>query len=202
MANDLLRDLEKLGIMANNEVFPIILQKSQIISDMDMRAFAQFIVNHRTEDQQVDPFWDTLAVSIINIVFYILLTHYDKKYHNLINASVLVYKLNNEKERTKFEEFIADPKTDKIIFTQWKNFITSEPKAILCALLTASVSLNYWTENQIATITSQDTIELEKLRKERSILYIITDPQDVEYYQPLLNTFYKSLFRTTLKGFP
>lgn len=123
--------MEKLGIKADNEAFSVILQKSQIISDMDMRAFAQFIVNHRTKDQKVDPFWDSLAVSIINIVFYILLTHYDKKYHNLINASILVYKLNNEKERAKFEEYVADSKTDKIIFSQWKNFISSEEKAIL-----------------------------------------------------------------------
>jgi len=61
------------------------------------------------------------------------------------------------------------------------------------------MALELWSDPNIVEFTSRNTIDIEALRKEKTIIYLIIPEHLVKYYSITINLFYSSCFEYCIK---
>jgi type IV secretory pathway TraG/TraD family ATPase VirD4 len=67
-------------------------------------------------------------------------------------------------------------------------------------LSSARAALDLWSDPEIVRMTSSDTIDIESLRHEKTIIYIIVPEHLVKYFSLFVNLFYSACFEYCLKN--
>lgn len=151
-------------------------------------------------DRAEDRIWSDGAKSIISILIRVLKSTNDKRFINLANVRYMLNNFGSNGEN--LDEFIKRYADDKT-FNEYKGFINGNEKTIQSFITTANIALSpIGINDNLEKLTYSNTIDFEKLRKEKSVIYIRVEQQYQEQYSFLLNLFYTQLFYKMLDKIP
>lgn len=143
-------------------------------------------------------FWGLSAASIGETICEALLNPNQNEFPKNLNALYTITNLMGA-DPDRINEFMATYlPSDK--YVQYASFLSIEPKVRNSILATLKASLSKLNSNVIQYITERDTMELRKLRKEKTILFITCrEDKASKYYGFLLNLFLTQLLEYALE---
>ncbi len=153
-----------------------------------------------TSTSSENEYWDNGAKLLISILIKILLAKNDYRYINLANVRHLINNFGSDGEAlfTLIDEF-ADDST----YNDFRGFIKMNPQTMLSIVSTANVALSPIAINEnLAKLTSNHTINFDKIRAEKSVIYIKILGQKQRQYKFLLNIFYNQFFSYMMEKLP
>lgn len=100
-------------------------------------------------------------------------------------------------------EFVEScAKGDIFLRNEWKSLITGADETITSFIINATVALKIFSEPHVCALTARSDIDLKTLRKQKTIIYIITPPEDQGIYQPLISMYFLSFLHACMKQLP
>jgi len=145
-------------------------------------------------------YWDNGAKSLISILIKVLIAKNDYKYINLANVRHLINNFGTDGEAlySLIDEY-ADDKT----YYEFLGFKNMNPQTMLSIVANANVALSPIGINEnLEKLTSTHTINFEKFRKEKSVLFVKIPGQKQRQYKFLLNIFYTQFFNFMMEKLP
>ncbi len=145
-------------------------------------------------------FWEAGAKSLISILIKLLISVGDHKHINLANLRYLINNYGSDGE--SLHHLVENFATDKT-YHEFRGFIKGNPQTILSMVSTANVALSpIGINDNLEKLTCSHTINFEKFRKEKSVIYIKIPEQKQTQYRFLLNTFYHQFFSEMMNSRP
>lgn len=153
-------------------------------------------LNSKAEDK----IWSDGAKNFISILIKVLKGTNDIRFINLANVRYLLNNFGFDGEAlNEFVKRYADDKT----FNEYNAFVNGNEKMILSFISTANIALSsIGINDNLEKLTYSNTIDFEKLRHEKSVIYIRIKETEQEQYSFLLNLFYTQLFNKMLDKIP
>lgn len=142
-----------------------------------------------------DPFWTIGATNILTLVLRALLATGNPKYENLANARWLLNHI--AADRAAATRFMA-AHLDDVGFVDFKAFLAQDEKVIASVLSAARAALDLWSDEDIAWLTAENTVDIAALRSQRTVIYLIVPEHKIRYFSLILNLFYTATFEYCL----
>lgn len=163
----------------------------------DRRELKQLATTIAKKMEGNDPIWFVSATNILFIGLVAITEQSNPQYKNLANLRWLLNHFGVEGEGVA--PFMSEH-LDEFMFSEFKAFIAQDKKFISSIISTARASLDLWSDENIMSLTAENTIDISKLRTEKTIIYLIVPEHRVEYYGFLLNLFYSACFGYCLEN--
>lgn len=112
---------------------------------------------------------------------------------NMVNASAVTE--NNPMAKSDLDELFDNLPKDSLAWKYYKAFKQAADKTLKSIIISCLTRLQPFMTPQVANLTRTDNMELEKLGKEKTALFIIT-PQADRTYAFLASMLYSQLFET------
>lgn len=143
-----------------------------------------------------DPFWTTGAINIIYICLCALVNTQDETRIHLGGVRRLLndFGVNGEGVNDFMIKYLNEAE-----FAEYKAFLSQDGKVIASVLSSARAALDLWSDPEIVRLTASDNIDLENLRHEKTVIYIIIPEHQIGYYSLLINLFYSACFEYILQ---
>jgi type IV secretion system protein VirD4 len=139
-----------------------------------------------------DRMWLNGAKTIISILIKILIRMRDEKYINLGNVKYLLNHFGADGK--DLNDLVIKYGNDKIK-TEWYGFISGNSKTIQSFISTANMVLNsIGVNDNLEILTASNSFDFERLRREKSVVYIRIPPHLQEQYNFIQNLFYTQFF--------
>lgn len=164
----------------------------------DIQKVASMLVDNGLGGKAKDPFWNTQAVALLTILITILKKQ-ETKFVNLYNVRQLLNQLgaNPEGVDALFSEY-----ADDILFSEYKSFIAYDEKVINGVIATCKASLQIFSDEAVAKVTSFDNLDFSVFRKNPVALFIQNSVADQKYYSVLTSIFFEQFFSYIMSRFP
>lgn len=194
-----LRPEEPLKSFRFNPIAYCIEKKDPATTKQKLRRLAGMLVSDSTSNSD-SPFWKITSQDVIFIALCALVgrdisknTPEEKGFAHLGNVLDLINQFTTE-ETIKFMEMYLD---DRLLL-QYKGFITQRSETTDNILASAKTALTLWIDDKLVQLTHTDTIGIDDIRKNKTIIYLIVSQYFIDYYSTLLNLFYSILFEHCL----
>lgn len=137
-----------------------------------------------------DPFWDKAEKMFLSSLAFYLVENYDEKYQNFSNVNLLTqYALPQEsgeptlldKLFEEVEKNVKEKGTYSIALENYKSYKSGAKDTARSIVISAQTRLFPFTMPAIRDLTSTDTLNLEKISQERTILYCILPTASTTY---------------------
>lgn len=154
----------------------------------------------KTSGDGDDKFWASGAERYIRFFLKCLGTMPD-----VFNTPHNLYHLlsNFGSDGEDLDEWVAScAKDDVFLQNEWKALTTGADETITSFLTNALVALKIFSEPHVCALTSSSDIDLARLRKEKTIIYIVTPPEDQAIYRPVISMYFLSLIHACMKQLP
>ncbi len=137
-------------------------------SPTEIARLADVLISSSLKSNGKDSFWNESAKKLLDLLIKGLKTQ-DEKYHNLANLSALL------------DQFGTDgiPLIDLMLYTdkqtqlQFKGLLSAKEEVLQDIVMTARVALKFVNNQEIAELTSKETLNFKTLRKRKTALFII-----------------------------
>ena len=174
-------------------------EKSKEISEL-----SQILINSVSQSNSTSStsdFFNQSAQRILNILIYCLVKQPYKAYCNFHNLNYLLNKFsaNSEELDTFINIHTADNQAIFTEYTSIKYNNSSDNSTLQSILLTAQTAVNKFTNQNLAKITTSNTIDFESFREEKTAFFIIIPQQKLSYYSFLLNILYTQMFNSAME---
>ncbi len=170
---------------------------SYISSSSEIHKSAATLIR-ATNQNKNEPFWDQLAVSLLSI-FMRALKHGPVRFQNLLNLVHLLTKMGlNHNQVT---EYIKSTE-DQNLLDEYLAFLNYDEKVVSGVLATCKATLQFMTDDDIQLVTGVDSMNLKRIRKEKTAIFIQNSISDQHYYAPLTSLFFEVLFSQLLSELP
>ncbi|MCB0515539.1 MAG: type IV secretory system conjugative DNA transfer family protein [Bacteroidetes bacterium] len=165
-------------------------------SDEDINKVAQILVNATLEGGSGDRFWNDNAMMLLVMLIRVLKNYGRIKgtadYYNLHNLRHL---LNNLGENGyELVSFVNEYAPDAELIDEYRAFCMQSERVFSSTVATARTALKDVAIQETKRLTASDTISFEQLRTEKTVLFVVVPPSDVQYYRFLLTLLYSQLF--------
>ena len=140
-----------------------------------------------------DPFWDQTSEALLKAMMYYVLLNRPKEEHSLASCLALV-RLGGENEGEDLMKLFMDLPFDNPARRAFETIRLGSEKTFSNILVSLAAKLEAFDSEEIAALTSTNTIEFEDLAKKRSVVYFIT-PESHSTYDFLMNIFFSQLFQ-------
>jgi type IV secretory pathway TraG/TraD family ATPase VirD4 len=101
------------------------------------------------------------------------------------------------------DEWVAScAKDDVFLQNEWKALTTGADETITSFLTNALVGLKIFSEPHVCALTARSDFDLSTLRTEKTIVYIVTPPEDQAIYRPVISMYFLSLVHACMKQLP
>ena len=188
--------LDPLNLQGSNRFNPLYYATSP--SKIDKVANILISSNTKGSISGDSQFWYDGAKSLLSMVIKTLMRTGD---HKLINLSNVRHLLNNY-GTFGFDSFMNDYADEKT-YSEYKGFKAAPLNMQNSYLSTANTALSpIGINDDLEVLTASHNINFDKLREEKSVIYIKVPSQDQEQYTFLLNIFYTQLFDEMMKKVP
>lgn len=176
------------------------LENANSSIDIDMVSEILIASSGLKGERAEDKIWSDGAKNFLSILIKSLKGTMNKKYINLANVRFLVNNFGKSGEPLdEFMKRFADDKT----FNEYKGFISGNEKTIQSFITTLNMVLSpIGINDNLEKLTYSNSIDFEKIRSEKSVVYIRVEQQHQEQYSFLLNLFYTQLFNKMLEKIP
>lgn len=140
-----------------------------------------------------DPFWDQTSEALLKALMYYVLLKRPEEEHSLASCLALV-RLDGENEGEDLRDlFMALPFEDPAR-RAFETIRLGSEKTFSNILVSLAAKLEAFDSQEIAALTSTNTIEFEELAQKKSVVYFIT-PESHSTYDFLMNIFFSQLFQ-------
>ena len=143
-------------------------------------------------------FWETSAIDIIASIIH-LLAKAPNLSCTLPNLQMLLKELVYN--QSKVLSYVKSLKDDKLL-KQFLAFGGQEEKMKSGILATALSCLSFLSDETVLNITSSDSIDLESLRTQKTVLYIQSKTTDTRYHSILNSLLFETIFEEILDHLP
>ncbi len=158
-------------------------------TDDELKSLAvQIVMSGSNNSETKDKFWEHSSIKLLFTLLKLVKTQ-EVKYQNLANVNHLLTMI----ELAEFDNFVSQHAGDNL-FKEILAFKSIDEKLRTNIEATLSATLDLLSYNDIGFITSKNTIDLERLRKPKSILYIIVNERHIRQYSLIISVFYSQLF--------
>ncbi|MBO5179105.1 MAG: type IV secretory system conjugative DNA transfer family protein [Clostridia bacterium] len=140
-----------------------------------------------------DPFWDQTSEALLKAVMYYILLTRPQEEHSLASCLALV-RLGGENEGEDLMKLFMDLPFDNPARRAFETIRLGSEKTFSNILVSLAAKLEAFDSEEIAALTSTNTIEFEELAKVKSVVYFIT-PESHSTYDFLMNIFFSQLFQ-------
>lgn len=170
-------------------------------SEIELEQVAETLI-WAGNGQEKDPYWNNGATRILSVLLKCL-SFGDPKYFNLPNLLHLIQNFGSMGEG--LEDWIAhncwNPAypDDRYLLNEWKGALTGNKEAIQSFIGICITALKSLTNRDLKVFFSQSDYELSRLRKEKTIIYFITPPENQQYYSFVTSLFFKSVFNECMR---
>lgn len=101
------------------------------------------------------------------------------------------------------EEFISYcVEGDQFLKNEWKALTTGAEETITSFITNALVALKLFGEPHICALTARSDFTFSDLRKKKTIVYVITPPEDQSIYRPLVSMYFLSFIHICMRQLP
>lgn len=140
-----------------------------------------------------DPFWDQTSEALLKaLMYYVLLTRPVEE-HSLASCLALV-RLGGENEGSDLIDLFMSLPFENPARRAFETIRLGSEKTFSNILVSLAAKLEAFDSEEIAALTSTNTIEFEDLAKKKSVVYFIT-PESHSTYDFLMNIFFSQLFQ-------
>ncbi len=140
-----------------------------------------------------DPFWDQTSEALLKaLMYYILLTRPEEE-HSLASCLALV-RLGGESEGEDLRNLFMQLPVQDPARRAFETIRLGSEKTFSNILVSLAAKLEAFDSEEIAALTSTNTIEFEELATKKSVVYFIT-PESHSTYDFLMNIFFSQLFQ-------
>lgn len=154
----------------------------------------------RSAGSGVDSFWGKGAERYVRFFLKCL-----QKHPAVFNTPHNLYHLiqNFGEDGEDLLQFVeASCKGDIFLENEWKSLISGAEETITSFIINATVALKIFSEPHVCTLTASSDIDLSTLRKQKTIIYLITPPEDQDIYQPLVSMYFLSFLQACMRSLP
>jgi type IV secretion system protein VirD4 len=148
---------------------------------------------------KTDPFWNASAESLLAIFIRYVLFHTEQQYHTLYNVLCLINAFSGTPQ--KVDKLFVQTKDDDLL-SDYKSFVAYDSKMLMSIVATVRTSLSLFADPGLARVTSNDTIDFEGFRKQKTILYINNNVNDMKYYSSLSSILFEQFFASVMSKLP
>lgn len=116
-----------------------------------------------------------------------------------------------EQVKTVLNKFVADKEYlatiakrfvlpfDAHLYDDLLFLLGADEETMTNVLFTAIAALGLWQDSKVRQVTKKDSLQLDQLRDEPTIVYVIVPTNKQEYYKKLLNLFYAVCFECAMQ---
>ena len=140
-----------------------------------------------------DPFWDQTSEALLKAMIYYILLNRPKEEHSLASCLALV-RLGGENEGEDLRDLFMNLPFDNPARRAFETIRLGSEKTFSNILVSLAAKLEAFDSEEIAALTSTNTIEFAELASKKSVLYFIT-PESHSTYDFLMNIFFSQLFQ-------
>lgn len=145
-----------------------------------------------------EPFWNTQAVALLSIIILILKKQ-DSEFQNLYNVRQLLNRLGSDNEAV---DLLFSRYADETLFSEYKSFLAYDEKVVNGVIATCKAALQIFSDESVASVTSDDSLEFSDLRNKPVALFIQNSVADQRYYSVITSLFFEQFFSYLLSRFP
>jgi type IV secretion system protein VirD4 len=164
----------------------------------EINAVADSLVRASLGTQGGDPFWRIQSREVLSMLICILKTQ-DIKYQNLYNVRQLLFTLKSDPNKVD-KLFVRFANT--MLLNQYKAFISYDSKLSTSILASVQSALQLLTDDEIAKVTSNDTLDIGQFRKKKTALFIQTSINQIHYLSPLTSIIFEQCFQSVMQSIP
>lgn len=166
-----------------------------IKSNIDVDIIAHTIVKGQEgESKSSDPFWDDSAETLLKALIYYLISARPPEEQNLASCAELVRAANNKNGNSILSELISELPPDNPAVTNYKSIELASDKTYSSILSTLQSKLSKFDSEEIAEVTSTNTIDFEDIASHKTSLYVISSDTHTAY-NFLLTIFFSQLIQ-------
>jgi len=177
-------------------------------NDIEIEQVAEILIKAGSGSSAKDQFWDNGAMRLISVLLKLLQRagRQDAAYYTLGNLYHLLQNFGSD--GTPLDEFVIqwayDPSNpdDSTLWEEWKGATTGNSNAVQSFALTALTALRAFTNRNLVTLTASSSVNLEEIRREKTVIYFITPPHLTEYYGFWTSVFFRSVFNASMRQMP
>jgi type IV secretion system protein VirD4 len=162
-------------------------------SPQKLKQLATTLGRHNTGQ---DPFWSTGAIHIIYLCLLVLSEADEPKKNHLGNVRLMMNQLGSSDQ--EIHSFMA-ARLSPSAYPELKAFLGQDERVIAGILSTARAALDPWSDPDIVQLTKTDSVTIEALRKELTIIYLIVPEDQIPYFSIIMNLFYTACFQHCLR---
>ncbi|MDB5227828.1 MAG: hypothetical protein JWN78_2021 [Bacteroidota bacterium] len=170
---------------------------ARIYGTADAQKVAGMLVRNVLQNPN-DPFWNLSASNLIALTIRILL-HHEVKYQNFANIRHIIQLLSFEPKEV--DKLVAQTNANDII-SDYKSFIAQDTKLRTSIIATAISALQIFADPIVAKVTGADTLDLESLRKKKTVIYLHSSTSDLKYYSTLISIFFEQTTKVLMSKLP
>lgn len=165
----------------------------------DIKKLCKLLIHTSLGSGGKDPFWNSSAELLLTLFIRYVFYHTEKKNHTLYNVLCLINDFSGSPE--KVDKLFVETKDDDLL-SDYKSFVSYDAKMLMSFVATVRTALSIFADPHVASITSSDTIDFESFRKEKTVLYINNNVNDMKYYSVLSSIFFEQFFATVMSKLP
>ena len=170
----------------------------RIQSPSDITKAATMLVEKN--GKKTSDFWDLKSIELISLLIEFLLENTSKIYQNIGNVYYLLENLAGNEDAVN--GLFADESTE----SQWrayKSVIANSEKTKSNIISSAISHLSFIGKDpSLLDVTSIDTFNFARMRKEKIVLFLNCNITNMNYYSPLFGLFFEQLFSEIFKSIP
>ena len=168
---------------------------SRFRTSQELKKLATILSDNNTGS---DSFWRVSAANILHVCLAAIVGTGNETQMHLGNVRWLLNHLGIETDEVK--NFMCRT-LDDVMFAEYRAFCAQDPKVAANVLSTARAAMDLWSDPDIVRLTSSNSIDIEALRREPTVIYLITPEDKIRYFSLILNLFYSTCFELCLKTF-
>lgn len=140
-----------------------------------------------------DPFWDQTSEALLKAMIYYIMFNRPKEEHSLASCLSLV-RLGGENEGEDLMDLFMKLDHSNPARRAFETIRLGSEKTFSNILVSLAAKLEAFDSEEIAALTSTNTIQFEELAQKKSVVYFIT-PESHSTYDFLMNIFFSQLFQ-------
>ncbi len=91
---------------------------------------------------------------------------------------------------------------DDFMHNEWKSLLSVHESGMLSFIMNATSALKIFANEDVCKLTSRSDIDLSTLRKQKTIIYVVSPPQYQKMYSPLISMFFLSFLQECMRKMP
>lgn len=164
----------------------------------EYRKIAHTLITNSYGSSSKDNFWNIQSVELISMLIAIVKEVTQPLYQNLANVRHLLNLMGSKPESV---DRLFVKTESEALYESYASFLNYDQKVVSSVIATCKGALSLWGDEEIAKVTSVNTIDFDRLRREPSVIFLQARIADLSYYAPILALFHEQLFSYLMSRF-